>query len=79
VGEGACQASLPLILRGLAGESIVIDTTILHRNGKARAGEVGDIPRVETDGSIVGIHVLVFDVDERMPGARALRIVRLTG
>ncbi len=72
VGEETYQARLPLISRGLAGESIVVDATMPHRDGRPRACEVRYIPRVETDGSIDGIHVLVFDVDERMNREEAL-------
>ncbi|CAN5305873.1 PAS domain-containing protein [soil metagenome] len=72
VGEETYEARLPLILRGLAGELIVVDATMPHRDGRPRACEVRYIPRLEPDGSIDGIHVLVFDVDERMHREEAL-------
>lgn len=72
VGDDMYRSRLPFIERSLAGETILIDATMPHKDGGDRACEIRYIPRVETDGSVDGIHVLVFDVDDRMLREEAL-------
>ncbi len=57
---------LPLIEQALAGEEVVADVHIHHRDGSRRRAETRYIPRRDVDGNVLGIHILVFDVDERM-------------
>ncbi len=63
---------LPLIERALAGEEVVADVHIHHRDGSRRRAETRYLPRRDADGSVVGFHILVFDVDERMRHADAI-------
>lgn len=72
VGEETYQSRLPLIERGLAGETIVVDAVMPHRDGRDRACEVRYIPRIEADGRVDGIHVLVTDMEERVEREAAL-------
>ncbi|CAM8620029.1 type II toxin-antitoxin system ParD family antitoxin [Sphingobium sp.] len=72
VGEKTYVARLPLIERAMAGEWVVADTTMPHRSGEDRAAEVRYIPRIETDGSVAGFHVLVFDIEDRVRREAAL-------
>jgi putative addiction module CopG family antidote len=65
VGEATFTQRMPLIERALAGEMVVADTTMPHRDGVDRASEVHYLPRVEK-GKVVGFHVLVFDIQERI-------------
>ena len=65
VGEAIFAQRRPLIERALAGERVVADATMPHRDGVDRASEVHYLPRVE-NGDVVGFHVLVFDIQERI-------------
>ncbi len=63
---------LPLIERALAGEDVVADVHLHHRDGSRRRAETRYIPRRDAAGSVIGFHILVFDVDERMRHAEAI-------
>lgn len=62
----------PLIERALTGETVVADVHLHHRDGSRRRAETRYIPRHGDDGKVVGFHILVFDVDERMRHSEAL-------
>ncbi len=62
----------PLIERALAGEAVVADVHLHHRDGSRRQAETRYIPRRGEDGSVLGFHILVFDVDERARHAEAI-------
>jgi len=62
----------PLIERALAGETVVADVRIQHRDGSHRRAETRYIPRRDEQGAVVGFHILVFDVDERMRHAEVI-------
>jgi len=72
VGEAIYEARRPLIERALAGEEIVGDAVMPHRNGEKRACEVRYIPRREPGGAVDGIHVLVTDMEDRVQREAAL-------
>ncbi|WP_374293783.1 PAS domain-containing protein [Sphingomonas sp.] len=72
LGEESHAARAPLIARALAGETVVADVSIRHRDGGVRRAETRYLPRRGDDGEILGFHVLVFDVDERIRHAAAL-------
>ncbi len=65
VGEETFAERQPLIARALNGEFVVADTTMPHQDGSKRACEVHYLPRTQ-DGRVVGFHVLVFDIQERV-------------
>ena len=73
LGAEAYADRLPLLERALKGESVTSDGWLPHRDGGRRATEIRYIPRVSHSGMVEGIHVLVFDVDERMRTEEALR------
>lgn len=56
----------PLIARAMAGETVVADVHLHLRDGSRRRAETRYIPRRGDDGSVIGLHILVFDVDDRM-------------
>lgn len=62
----------PLIERVLAGETVVADVHLHHRDGSRRRAETRYIPRRGGDGEVMGFHILVFDVDERARHAEAI-------
>ncbi|MGE7205697.1 PAS domain-containing protein [Sphingomonas sp. NPDC019816] len=62
----------PLVARALAGETVVADVRLQHRDGSHRRAETRYIPRRDADGAVIGFHILVFDVDERMRHAEAV-------
>ncbi len=62
----------PLIQRALAGETVVADVHMHHRDGSRRRAETRYIPRRGDDGTVIGFHILVFDVDERMRHSEAV-------
>lgn len=72
VGEAVYAHRLPMIERVLAGEPVVVDATMPHRDGGERASEVRYIPRLDADGRVDGFHVLVFDIEERVRRAADL-------
>ncbi|MBI0473941.1 type II toxin-antitoxin system ParD family antitoxin [Sphingomonas sp. MA1305] len=55
----------PLIARALAGEPIVSEGPMPHRDGTPRRAEIRYLPRLEADGSVAGFHILVADIEER--------------
>jgi len=65
VGERVYQQRIPLIDRAMSGESLVVDSFMPHKDGTDRRAEVRYIPRLGHDGAVNGIHVLVFDIEER--------------
>lgn len=66
VGQAIYDARRPLIERALAGEEIVGDAVMPHRNGENRSCEVRYLPRLDAQGKVEGIHVLVTDMEERV-------------
>ncbi|MET0245576.1 MAG: response regulator [Sphingomonas sp.] len=65
VGEETFAERRPLIERALKGETVIADTTMPHQDGVKRACEVHYLPR-EQDGRVIGFHVLVFDIQDRV-------------
>ncbi len=65
---------LPLIERALAGESIRSEGRMSHRDGSFRRADIRYLPRTDADGTILGFHVLVTDVEERAQREAAVRV-----
>jgi PAS domain S-box-containing protein len=66
------RARRPLIEAALAGETVTADVRIHHRDGSCRRAEARYIPRRDDKGAVVGFHILVFDIDERMRHSEAI-------
>ncbi|MDW5317182.1 PAS domain-containing protein [Rhizobium sp. PL01] len=64
IGKQYFEKRRPLILRALAGETIVTDAPILRPDGTWRHAEVRYVPR-RANGGIDGIYVLIIDIDDR--------------
>jgi putative addiction module CopG family antidote len=52
--------------QAMSGEAVLFDAPMRHRSGDYRATEVQYLPRKESDGSVAGFHVLVFDIEDRV-------------
>ena len=59
----AYQFYLPYLARTLAGESCAVDTISHARPGESRHIRVSFYPHARTDGRIVGIYILVLDIE----------------
>ena len=65
LGEATYAARQPMMARALAGETIVTDALMPHRDGVERNAEIHYMPRI-VKGAVVGFHVLVFDIQDRV-------------
>ncbi len=61
------------IERALAGETVTLELSWPHRDGRRREAEVRYMPRLDQDGVVLGFHVFVLDVTERAEAAEALK------
>lgn len=73
LGEHSYAERLPLIERAMAGEPIVSEGRLTHRDGSFHRADIRYLPRVGDDGEVLGIHVLVSDVEERARREAAVR------
>jgi PAS domain S-box-containing protein len=73
VDEAGYAVRKPFIERALAGESITLELSWPHRDGRRREAEVRYMPRLGQDGSVLGFHVFVLDATERAEAAEALK------
>ena len=73
LGEESYAERLPLVERALAGEPIASEGRLPHRDGSFHRADIRYIPRVGDDGDVLGIHVLVTDVEERAQREAAIR------
>jgi PAS domain S-box-containing protein len=64
IGDAPYQDRRADLDRGLAGERFTAETTMPHRDGVTRRLEVRYVPRVEPDGSISGVYVLGWGLDQ---------------
>ncbi len=65
VGEQAYPRRALDLDRALAGEAVIAEDMVPHRDGTARLAEFRYVPRVEPDGAITGVYVLGIDIDDR--------------
>ena len=65
VGEETYAERLPFIQRAMTGEAIVAEGRLAHRDGSMHRADIRYLPRFDENGSVLGIHVLVTDVEER--------------
>jgi PAS domain S-box-containing protein len=72
IGEENFAPRVPLIHRALAGETIISDAQIRHRDGSLRRVEIRYLPRFGADGIVTDIQILVSDVEERAQREAAL-------
>ena len=73
LGEESYAERLPLVERALAGEPIASEGRLPHRDGSFHRADIRYIPRLGDDGDVLGIHVLVTDVEERAQREAAVR------
>jgi PAS domain S-box-containing protein len=73
LGEESYAERLPLVERALAGEPIASEGRLPHRDGSFHRADIRYIPRIGDDGDVLGIHVLVTDVEERAQREAAVR------
>ena len=74
LGETVHAERLPLIERALAGESIQSEGRMPHRDGGYRRADIRYLPRIEADGTVLGFHVLVTDIEERARREAEVRV-----
>jgi len=74
LGEDVYEARLPLMQRALAGERVVSDAVLRHRDGTPHQCEIHYLPRAGADGAVAGFHVLVFDVTDRTRHATEIEL-----
>ena len=73
LGEESYAERLPLVERALAGEPIASEGRLPHRDGSFHRADIRYIPRIGDDGDVLGIHILVTDVEERAQREAAVR------
>ncbi|WP_294283759.1 PAS domain-containing sensor histidine kinase, partial [uncultured Sphingomonas sp.] len=73
LGEESYAERLPLVERALAGEPIASEGRLPHRDGSFHRADIRYIPRIDDDGDVLGIHILVTDVEERAQREAAVR------
>ena len=73
LGEESYAERLPLVERALAGEPIASEGRLPHRDGSFHRADIRYIPRIDDDGDVLGIHVLVTDVEDRAQREAAVR------
>jgi len=74
IGDSAYNDRRESIARGLAGETLVAETDMPHRDGGARRLEIRYVPHIEPDGSVPGVYILGIDVQDRAQREAALAI-----
>ncbi len=74
IGDSAYNDRRESIAKGLAGETLVAETDMPHRDGGARRLEIRYVPHIEPDGSVPGVYILGIDVQERAQREAALAI-----
>jgi PAS domain S-box-containing protein len=75
VGEEAYAIRREAIEAALAGEHVVFDAFMPHRDGSRRETEMQYVPRRNADGSVDGFFVIVFDVTARKRSEEHLRLL----
>ncbi|MET0270810.1 MAG: PAS domain-containing protein [Sphingomonas sp.] len=65
VGEEGYAAREGDIRRALAGESVRLETSLPHRDGRRREAEIRYLPRLAADGTVDGFHIFAIDVTDR--------------
>lgn len=55
-----------LLDRALAGETIVADSFLPHRDGTDHRAALHYIPRIAPDGQVLGFQAILFDIEERL-------------
>jgi len=73
IGERAWTIVQPYIERALGGEQVGFDLQIPYGTGKPRWVHGSYIPDKDTSGTVKGIVVHIFDIDERMRMEESLR------
>lgn len=73
VGERALDARAAEIARTLAGEDVVFEAYMPHKDGQPRQSLMHYLPRRDANGDVQGFFLLAQDVTERWKAEQALR------
>ena len=73
IGNEGFAARKDAIDRVLAGEALTLQIPWLRPDGRRREAEMRYMPRIGSDGVVLGYHVFVIDVTERVEAAEALK------
>ncbi|MDS9469059.1 PAS domain-containing protein [Paracoccus sp. MBLB3053] len=73
VGEAYFASREPSLQRALAGETVIGDAPVTLPDGTVHTFEVRYIPRRDPKGQVVGLYVLMVDVEDRKRAAEDLR------
>ncbi len=73
VGERAFKAREKELARTLAGETVVFEAYMPHKDGRSRQALMHYLPRRNDQGEVQGFFVLAQDVTERWQAEQALR------
>jgi len=73
VGESALEARASELARTLAGEYVIFEAFMPHKDGRPRQSLMHYLPRRDANGEVQGFVVLAQDVTERWQAEQALR------
>ncbi len=73
VGEAGFGLRADAFRRVLAGETVKLELSWPHRDGTRREAEAHYMPRLGEHGAVMGLHVFVLDVTERVLAQELLR------
>ncbi|WP_211596200.1 hybrid sensor histidine kinase/response regulator [Paracoccus aestuariivivens] len=73
VGETYFASREPSLKRALAGEMVINDAPVTLPDGRVHTFEVRYIPRRDSEGKVLGIYVLMIDVEDRKNTEQELR------
>jgi len=73
VGNDAYEARRSEITAALAGEEVIFEAAMPHRDGEQRRSWMHYLPRRDSEGQVQGFFVLAQDVTERSRAEQALR------
>lgn len=71
-GDAFYEARRPTIERAMAGERVVIEAAIPHRDGTSRRCEITYLPTRDAQGQVDGVQILGVDVERRARHQEAL-------
>lgn len=73
VGPAYFASREPSLRRALAGETVINDAPVILPDGSTHMFEVRYIPRRDADGAVLGLYVLMVDIEDRKRSENELR------